>query len=242
MKKTVLALLGVLFFTQNPAAQHASPDVRVLLVTGGGFFESSLYIMLGSYKGVDVTTAASDVDAFREDISDKYDVVLLMNRSMQLADGQRENLKAFVESGGGLIAMNQSFANYGDWPWYRQTVGGYYRSGPEGDAPSSVYRLNEPVIAAPLVRDHAVTCRLEGMPFHFVIETYERMWLSSDNQVLVSTRNSTSDGPLVWVSSYDKARVLGITPGYGHGAHLNVAFRHLVEDAIHWVSGRDSDC
>lgn len=212
--------------------------VRVLLVTGGGLYETSLHSMLESFAGVELAIAPRDSEAFARALPGRADVVIMVNRSATLGTEERNRLQAFAESGGGIIILNQAMANYPDWPWYRTLAGGRYLDVPTDGLPASGFRLQEQIIAMP-VGMHPVTTRLGGRPFHLLDETYCRMDIAPDNLVLLRTRNSTADGPLAWVSPYAPARVVAILPGFGHGAHLNLAYRHVVEDSIAWVARRE---
>ncbi len=209
-------------------------NIRVMLVTGGGLYETSLHSMLEGIAGVTLTIEPRDSAAFSAPLLDRCDVLVLVNRSPTLAPVHRRHLQDFAEAGRGIIVLNQSFANYPDWPWFRHLAGGRYLDVPTDGLPSSGFRLQEQIIAYP-VGTHPITARLGGRAFHLLDETYCRMDIAADNEVVLRTRNSSADGPLVWVSAYRPARVVAILPGFGHGAHMNLGFRFIVEDAIRWV-------
>jgi|694.fasta_scaffold33438_4 hypothetical protein len=211
--------------------------VRAMLVTGGGLYETSLHSMLESLPGVSLEISPRDSAALSAPVVDRFDLLLFVNRSPTLSTECRRNLQAFAEAGRGIIVLNQAMANYPDWPWFRRLTGGRYLDTAAEGLPSSGFRLQEQIIAYP-VGNHPITARLGGRAFHMLDETYCRMDIAADNEVLLRTRNSSADGPLVWVSTYAPARVVTILPGFGHGAHLNLAFRFIVEDAIWWSAGR----
>lgn len=224
--------------TDTPAAGHGAARVRAMLVTGGGLYETSLHSMLESLAAVELQIAPRDTAAFAEPLIGRIDALILVNRSPTLGAAERQCFQAFAESGGGIVVLNQALANYPDWPWYRALVGGRYLDAPVDGLPGSGFRLQEQIIAFP-VGAHPITARLEGRAFHMLDETYCRMDIAADNLVLLRTRNASADGPLVWVSAYPAARVVAILPGFGHGAHLNLGFRYVVEDAIAWVARRE---
>lgn len=211
--------------------------VRAMLVTGGGLYETSLHSMLESLPGVSLEISPRDTVAFAAPLLDRFDLVILVNRSPTLPADCRRHLQEFAEAGRGVIVLNQAMANYPDWPWFRRLAGGRYLDAPVDGLPSSGFRLQEQIIAYP-VGSHPITARLGGRAFHMLDETYCRMDISADNEVLLRTRNSSADGPLLWVSAYAPARVVAILPGFGHGAHMNLAFRFLVEDSVWWAAGR----
>jgi type 1 glutamine amidotransferase len=233
----VLLAVGVAVSVSTVVHAEDQP-IRVLVVAGGGFFETSFFDTFTPMANVSLTVSWSDQEAFHDDLRGRVDVVVLINRSATLPEPQRSNLRAFVEAGGGVIVVNQAMASYGDWPWWHQEVtGARYLSGPEGEYPSSAYRLNEPIIAVPSAQ-HPITRRLQGLPFHIFDETFLRVWMNPEIRVLAVTRNSSSDGPLMWLGPSSQYRVVVQTLGLTHGAHFNLAFRYLMEDSVRWAAGR----
>ena len=87
-----------------------------------------------------------------------------------------------------------------------------------------------------VAKKHPVTEGLSG----FVIEdeTYKGMWISPKVQVLLTTGNPTSDGPLAWLGRHPKARLVYIQLGHGSLAHRNPNYQRLVRNAIGWAAGR----
>jgi type 1 glutamine amidotransferase len=65
------------------------------------------------------------------------------------------------------------------------------------------------------------------------------MWISPKVKVLLKTNNPTSDGPVAWISPYDRSRVVYIELGHDHLAHQHPGYRTLVKQAILWAAGRE---
>lgn len=232
----LLILLCSLPVNAQTESNQAKP-VRLLIVMGGGTYESSVFGFFDMLDGIDHTLVMSDTEAFEQDIRDQYDAVLMYNLSRSLPEPARSNLVSFLESGGGLVVWHHALANYGDWPWWHQdVVGGRYFFRSEGDHPASTYSQDESIVASP-VKPHPVVSSLGGHPMHLYDETYKGLWISDKADVLLRTSQSSSDGPLVWVGPYEAARVVVIQPGHGSGAYYNLGFRLIVRDAIHWVAG-----
>lgn len=82
---------------------------------------------------------------------------------------------------------------------------------------------------------------IAGRPFVIHDETYKDLWISPRVLVLLRTDNPTSDGPVAWVSSYPKARIVYVQLGHGREAHQNPSFRRLVHNAVRWAAGRPTD-
>ncbi len=212
--------------------------LKLLVVTGGGTYENSIFLVFDRLDGIQWTHATSDTEAFKEDIRGQYDVVLFYNLSESLSEPARTNLVNLVEGGKGLVIMHHALASYNTWEWwYKEVVGGRYLTAPDGDQPASTYRMGEEIIALP-TKEHPITSRLGGFPIHLYDETYKGLWISPEVEVLLRTGLSTSDGPVVWVSPYEQSRVVVIQPGHASGAHLNLGFRFVLRDAIWWAGGR----
>lgn len=223
------AILGVLAFTVK------SP-VRLLVVTGGHDYETSFYTLFEGYPDLVWDHATSDQEAFKQNVVPKYDVVLLYNMSQGLDDKGRENLRAFVESGKGLVVLHHAIADYQTWSWWsKEVVGGRYLLQQEGATPGSTYKHDEELRVSP-VAQHPITAGLS--PFNLTDETYKGMWISPTVKVLLKTDNPTSDGPVAWISPYGKSRVVCVQLGHDSKAHRNPAFREIVKRSILWSAGR----
>ena len=238
--KIVLASALVLMAAGVSRGQEVNNNepLRVVFVTGGGSYENSIFRILDRMQGISWTHATSDNEAFKNDIRDQYDVVVLFNVSNSLEDPAKANLVDFVESGKGVVVLHHALASYYTWEWwYKEVVGGRYLLAPDGDQPASTYRQGEEIMAAP-TREHPIVSSLESFPFHLYDETSKDLWISPEVDVLLRTGLSTSDGPLLWVSPYEKSRVVAFQPGHSSGAHMNVGFRNVLRDAVLWVGGR----
>jgi len=83
------------------------------------------------------------------------------------------------------------------------------------------------------VTKHPVT---EGVGvMHLWDETYQGMWMSPGNQVLMRSDDATSDGPVVWISPYRRSRVVAIQLGHDRSAHEHPGYQRLVKNAIVWA-------
>lgn len=237
LRCSLLILVSSLPLQAQPNA-GTTENVRLLIVMGGGTYESSVFRFFDTLDGVTYTLVMSDTTAFREDVRGQYDAVLMYNLSTSLPEPARSNLVRFIESGKGLVVWHHALANYGDWQWwYQDVVGGRYFLRREGDHPASTYHQDESIVARP-EKAHPVVSGLGGHPMHLYDETYKGLWISDDVEVLLSTALSSSDGPLVWVGPYQAARVVVIQPGHSSSAYYNLGFRYIVRDAIRWVAGR----
>ena len=220
-----------------PLAPQTPPPLRDLVVTCGHTSDTSFYTLFDGYDDIHWSHAVSNHEAFRSDLRDQYDAVVLYDYTSEIAEGERRNLRDYLESGKGLVVMHHAIADYQDWPWwYREVVGGKYLLKPEGDAPASTYKEGVEVFAE-VAAQHPVTAGVG--PLHFEDELYKGLWISPEAKPLLKTDSPLADKTLAWVSPYPKARVVYIEPGHGHAAHRNPSYRKLVYNAIRWTARRD---
>lgn len=207
-----------------PERSAANP-LRVQVITGGHTYDPEFYEVFVNRPDLNVTVTGHP-DAYVRDLQKEADVLVLYDFIPDISEAKRKNLQAFVESGHGVVVLHHAIADFDSWPWwYEQVVGGKY-------LPTSTYKHDEEVYVQ-TVGQHPVTRDLG--PLHFRDETYKGMWISPKVNVLLKTANPTSDGPVAWVSPYDKARVVYIQLGHDRFAHQNPDYQELVHRAILWV-------
>jgi len=228
-------ILALLAAGAVPALAAADPPnaLKVLLVTGGHDHDVSFYAVLDGHDDLDVLVDPHP-NAFRGKV--KAQVVVLYDMVPDLEPERRANLQAFVEGGGGVVALHHTLAGYTRWPWWsEEVVGGRYRPEPEDGHPASSYLHDVDLLVRPR-RAHPITQGLA--PFRIRDETYKGLWISPRAEVLLETDDPTSDGPVAWTFPHAKARVVVIQLGHGREAHRNPAYRTLVHNAVLWAGRR----
>jgi type 1 glutamine amidotransferase len=234
---TEWAATGKVTLAPDLGPPRPSPDaVRALLITGGHDHETAFYTLFGGYKDLAWLPVASSATAFQSDLRKKYDVIVMYDFSRDLDDKGKKNLRAFVESGKGIVVLHHALLNYQEWPWwYEEVVGGRYLLKSEHGIPSSKVKDSQHIYVSPagehpLTRDIAV--------FHIVDETYKGMWFSPRIKPLLTTDNPHSDRSLAWIGPCASSRVVAIQLGHGHTAFGHPSYRALVHQAILWSAGR----
>ncbi len=216
--------------------RSAPPPIRALVVTGGHEYATTFYTVFEGVDDLHWEHALSNHAAFKADIRPDYDVLVLYDFSQDISDSEKAHLREFVEGGKGIVVLHHAIADYQDWEWwYKDVVGGKYLLKAEGSTPGSTY-LHGQEQCVRVVMNHPITAHIGAM--HLWDETYKGMWISPDVKVLLRSDAPTSDGPVAWISPYEKSRVVYIQLGHGEGAHLYPAYRVLVQDAIRWAAGR----
>ncbi|MDQ3011447.1 MAG: ThuA domain-containing protein [Acidobacteriota bacterium] len=207
--------------------------VRALVVTGGHDHDSEFYSVFDDENIKAVVDPHPAV--FGGDIRKRADVLVLYDMMKTLDEKRRKNLQAFVENGKGVVVLHHAIGDNVDWPWwYEEVVGGRYLFEPVNGKAGS-YKHDVDLTIKPAMQ-HPI---LKGItPFHIHDETYKNLWISPKVKVLLTTDNPTSDGPVAWISPYEKSRVVYIQLGHDRNANLNPNWQRLVRNAIQWAAGR----
>jgi type 1 glutamine amidotransferase len=217
--------------------ERAAKPVSVKVVVGGHSYDPELYGVFTGRPDLRVSVDGHP-GAYSGDFRKDVDVLVLydMVQATDVSDARRKNLRSFVESGKGLVVLHHAIADFNDWPWwYEQVVGGKYLLKAEGDRPASTYNEGEDELIEPVAK-HPITRGLG--PIHVRDEVYKLKWISPKVQVLLKTGHPKDDGPVVWISPYDRSRVVYIEAGHGREAHENPDYQELVHRAILWAAGR----
>jgi len=228
-------LTRILLLLAAAAALRAQAPIKLLIVTGGHDHPLSFYSLFedSRFKAV----VDPHPGAFSGDIRERADVLVLYDMVQEIDEKKRENLKAFVEAGKGIVVLHHAIGDNNDWRWwYEEVVGGRYLFRPEGGRQASTFKHDERV-PVKVAKDHPVTAGLAD----FVIEdeTYKGMLISPRVDILLTTDNPTGDRPVAWIGLHPKARVVYIQPGHGTPAHQDANYRRLVKNAIFWAARRN---
>ena len=73
-------------------------------MTGGHTYDTTFYTLF-DYPDLTWDHATSNRAAFRKDVRENYDAVLLYNMEQKISDASRGNLQAFIESGRGVVVL-----------------------------------------------------------------------------------------------------------------------------------------
>ena len=160
---------------------------------------------------------------------------MLYDTARDLEPRKQQNLRAFVESGKGVVVLHHGICSNVNWPWwYEEVVGGRWLFDIVNGKKSS-YRHDEEIAVRP-VTEHPITQGVSA--FRIRDETYKDLWISPKVRVLLRTDNPSSDGPVAWIGPYEKARVVYLQLGHDRNANLNPNYQRLVRNAIMWAAGK----
>lgn len=231
---SVLSALALAFVTGTAYQTPPGQPVRVLVVTGGHDYPTSFYTLF-EQPGLTWDHETTPEDAYRRDLRDRYDVVVMYDMAKTLGAQARANLQAFAESGRGIVILHHAICGNNDWDWYRDLAGARYLLSPQDGRPASTYKHDETIPIA-MATPHPITRGLALTEIYD--ETYKGMWISPRNTVLLTTIHPLADSPLAWISPYQPSRVVTIQLGHGREAHTHAGYRALVRNAILWSAAR----
>ncbi len=231
-----LRFLAILLLIVPVAAMAAGP-VRVLVVTGGHTYDTSFYTLFEGHPEIKATVDPHPKPYRRGDLRPRYDVLVLYDSMQEITEEEKKNLVPFVEGGKGIVLLHHALVDYSNWRWwYEEVVGARWIAKQRNPLVwETTWKHGVDFVAYP-VNEHPIVDGIGRFEIHD--ETYKGMWFSPDVEVLLKTDEPTSDGPLVWISPYEKSRVVSIELGHGREAHLNESYQRLVRNTILWAAGR----
>jgi uncharacterized protein len=213
--------------------------IRVLAVTGGHTYPTAFYTLFEGYRDIEWAHAPSQTEAFRAGMEARWDVLVLHDCYEKLGEREQAALKAFVDSGKGVVSIHHSIVDYTSWPWwYEEVIGGKYFNQAEPGHPASAYKEGVELLARPVkgMNNHPVLRGVGPIPAHD--EVYKGMWRSPGIKVLMDTDSPGNDSPVVYLGP-GKTRSVYIQPGHESATLRHPGYRLLVYNAIRWAAGRE---
>lgn len=160
----------------------------------------------------------------------RYDAVLLYANHKTIERAHWENLKNFVEQGGGFVPVHCASWCFQNILEFDQLVGGRFKSHQSG-------------VFSPktLLRDHPA---MEGVPdFEAWDETYFHSNHNSENRTVLQVREAmpgdphTEPEPWTWVRTQGEGRVFYTASGHDERVWSKPEFHALLKSGIHWAVG-----
>ena len=245
----VVAALALLFSAgsvEGAANRLPEPPLSVLIITGGGYhdFAGNLPLLLrginadglftfsllrrgpGPFpKGVPDATVGLDDPLLRE----RVDVILAYSQGdLGLTEAERAGLIAFVEGGGGLVALHSAADSHPGWEAWTRLVGGRFETHPPfGEVTVDVTGGGHPIV------EHAPPS------WTLADEFYHLRDCPTDDKTLLMEGTSPAGGaprPVSWVRHPGSGRVFYTILGHGPTTHADARFQDLVRRALAWAA------
>ncbi len=230
-----LGFLGLGFETVS--ARPSEGPVRVLFLGHEKAHHNSnaYYPMLAQALGQEAIyfDYVTKVEEAFDDASylDLFDAVLLYANHEQISPQQWQNLKVFVEQGGGFIPVHSASACFTNEPEFGKLVGGRFDR-----HKSAIFR---PKTVQP---NHGAVENLTS--FEAWDETYVHRDHNADGRTILQVRevaesgdNITDPEPWTWVREQGKGRVFYTASGHDERVWSQDAFHQLLRRGILWAVG-----
>lgn len=232
----LISIYAVLEVKSRQEAAVREGPIRVLFVGHDAEHHNSneYYPMLAQALGRDgiyfdyVTTpeaAFSDAEYLAH-----FDTVLLYANHKEIEPSHWENLKSFIESGGGFIPTHCASWCFQNIPEYDQVVGGRFESHKTG-----VFQ------AKTIAPDHEAI--RDVVEFEAWDETYVHNRHNPERRTVLQVRevgeadNITEPEPWTWVREQGKGRVFYTASGHDERVWARSEFHGLLKQAILWTVG-----
>ncbi|WP_031528301.1 PVC-type heme-binding CxxCH protein [Dyadobacter crusticola] len=176
-------------------------------------------------SGINMTYTADLSDITAENLS-KYDGLIIYANHDSLPPPQESAMKAFVESGKGLIPLHSATGCFRNSQWYIKTVGGQFASHKVGTFRNTILKPEHPVMKG-----------ITG--FETWDETYVHKNLNPDKTVLGERVEGDHHEPYTWVRNQGKGRVFYTAYGHEDSTWTNRGFLDLVRNGVLWAIGDD---
>jgi len=182
-------------------------------------------------------------NSFDDDLSQNYDVIIFFNTNSRFFnESQKNNLKKFVNNGGGVVAIHGAAVSIGDWEWFKNLVG-------------RVFRANI------LIQSGIIEVQNKDFPASYHLPDRwlwtEEWYLYGDalteNQTVLMTLNESSieairsfsdvrmdnigtNNPLSWYQKFDGGRCFYTALGHQAGAFTDPEFLKHLFGGIYWAA------
>ncbi len=199
--------------------------------------EKGLASWCDSPYGFDIVKAAKDIltparlARYRLVVCCKSNNVIASNTAPWFEPGVTEvgpeEFKAYIEAGGGFLAVHSGLAYTEDrCPDYVQLVGAAFR----GHPPRCEVRLQARTV-------HPI---LDGVPDFCVRDEHYRMeMIAADAEVFLESRSENGGTqPAGYTRTLGKGRLCALTPGHTLDVWENEHFRRLFSNAAAWCMGK----
>ena len=174
-------------------------------------------------EGINLTYTTNLADLNAENLS-HYDGLVIYANHDYLAPEQEQAMRAFVESGKGLIPLHSASGCFKNSDWYIKTIGGQFKSHGTGPFTATIVDKKHPAMQG--VSEFTTSWD----------ETYVHQNLNPDMTVLTTRKEGDRNEPYTWVRKQGKGRVFYTAYGHNDSTWTNPGFQKLVNNGVKWAS------
>ncbi|MCK4466204.1 MAG: ThuA domain-containing protein [Bacteroidales bacterium] len=238
--KLFVLVLFIMICSSHSSEKQDSPEIRVLVITGGHAFEHEAFFeMFDSLSGITYTevTQPDANQLYSSPMMNKYDALVFYDMVQEITDEQKEAFINLLEEGKGMIFLHHSLASYQEWNEFRRIIGGRYYLQPYFNGSkqytASTYKHGVEIPVKIPDKNHPVTAGLKEFIIHD--EVYGNFEVLPEVHPILSTTHPESGEIIGWTNSYKNSKIVYIQLGHDHHAYSNPKYRRLLKQAISWV-------
>ncbi|MBN1126229.1 MAG: ThuA domain-containing protein [Sedimentisphaerales bacterium] len=220
---------------------NSNTQKKILFVTGvdypGHKWQETTPVLaqgISQDKRLLVTVTENPVDLAGN--LDQYDGIVLHFMDWEVPDpgpAARENLKQFVENGGGLVLVHFACGAFQEWPEFASLAGRAWDPKLRGHDPHGKFTVE--------IVDHEHPITKEMHDFETVDELYTCLAGDAPIHILAKARSKVDnkDYPMAFVLNYGKGRVFHCVLGHDVQAFAEPNVLALFRNACLWATGVD---
>jgi type 1 glutamine amidotransferase len=215
--------------------------LRVLVVTGGHAFQEAPFLdMFRSMHSITFERVKFGEGAeakFKPEAAKNYDVFVFYDMN-QNCSAYLSDLLAMFAAGKPGVFLHHALGSCPDdeeYTWLRGGKGRFEQQPNTTKLTWSGYKPNTSY-RAHVSKDHPITAGMTD--FDFVDETYSNFFVSTDDDIFLSTDQPGVGKQLGWTHRYKNSPIAYLLLGHGVPAFANQNYRTLVERSILWAAGK----
>jgi len=221
------------------ATTGCNKPVKVLSIAGGHVYDTTeFYEAIYSLEGLAIDTVthprARQVLASGE--VDNYDVLVFYDFLPVMPLEDSSIYLELTRKGIPMLFLHHSFCSFQGWDGFKDIVGGKYVM-PFSESDSALHSAyKHDIVLEVKVEDplHPVNAGISDFTIHD--EGYSNILINEGVHPLLSTSHPDC-APLVgWVNQAGNSTCVYLMMGHDKHAYENESYRHLVRNAIHWLS------
>jgi type 1 glutamine amidotransferase len=163
------------------------------------------------------------------------DVVIFYTVGMELGPAQEKALQAFVEDGGGLVAIHGASASFGNSAVWTRLIGARFAGHAPGlyPLPVEIVDRQHPITAG--VADFVVT---DEEYCHTFPDGVERHVIARFRERPANSKDPNGNRDVAWTREAGKGRVFYTALGHDEQSWSNPAWQRMMVQGILWSAGR----
>lgn len=212
---------------------------EVLVITGGHEFDTAdFFDLFHSLEGIrmDSVSHPAALDLLYSPVVDRYDALIFYDYMPDLPPEDSIIYLELGRKGMPMIFLHHALCSFQSWEGYRQMVGGTYVMPGYASDPDQLsgYAHDLDLEIQVLDPTHPLTRGIGEFSIHD--EGYDHIQINGGVQALLGTRHPQCAPLVAWENRWQNSTCLYLMFGHDKLAYTNENFRHLLQNAIHYVS------